>query len=185
MLRNPLAVSAPAQDVASTKLVVPPSPPECDEIDFDGVGFWTRGEWTQHQKNCEERGKDFKKLGFLTDGDGQALDDNWIDMMTKHARLLWNSLYKEREDPETWGVRSMFASTYFSNSMRIKFPEFRWCEGDWKVQNFATVRFSDWSQDVRKKGRLTRIIVLVISPICATYYVSFDRIPSLYFQTKG
>ncbi|KAH9984785.1 hypothetical protein BJV77DRAFT_1071850 [Russula vinacea] len=36
MLRNPLAVSAPAQDVASTKLVVPPLPPECDEIDFDG-----------------------------------------------------------------------------------------------------------------------------------------------------
>jgi hypothetical protein len=124
MLRNPLAVSAPAQDVASTKLVVPPLPPECDEIDFDGVGFWTRGEWMQHQKNCEEQGKDFKKLGFLTDGDGQALDDNRIDMMTKHARLLWNSLYKEHEDPETWGVRSMFASTYFSNSMRIKFPEF-------------------------------------------------------------
>ena len=28
-------------------------------------------------------------------------------------------------------------------------------------------------------------IVLVISPICAIYYVSFDRIPSLYFQMKG
>lgn len=170
MLRNPPPLTAaPAQsrqDIASNKLVLPSPPLECDQIDFDNVGYWTRSEWIQHQKRCEERGKDFKKLGFLTDADGRALDDDRIDAITKHARLLWNSLYKGREDPETWGVRSMFASEFFSNHMRIKFPEFRWCEGDWKVQTFATVRFPDWSQDVRKKGRLTRIFVFIFSPTC-------------------
>jgi hypothetical protein len=166
MLRNLLA-STPAQlhqDISSNKLVIPPSPAECDQIDFDGVEFWTRGEWVKHQKRCEERGKDFKKLGFLTDAGGQALDDDWIDVITKHSRLLWNSLYREREDPETWGVQSMFASAYFSNNMRAKFSEFRWCEGDWKVHAFATIRFPDWSQDVRKRGRLTRILFSFIIP---------------------
>ena len=60
----------------------------------------------------------------------------------------------------------MFASEFFSNHMRIKFPEFQWCEGDWKVQTFATVRFPDWSQDVRKKGRLTRIFIIISSTNC-------------------
>jgi hypothetical protein len=185
MLRNqPASAPAPAQDATSNKLIIPPSPPECDQLDFGDVGFWTRAEWLRHQKSCEERGRDFKKLGFLTDVDGQPLNDDQIDKMTKHARLLWNSLYKQREDPETWGVRSMFASEYFSNNMRIKFPEFRWCEGDWKVQTFATVRFPDWSQDVRKKGRLTR--TFIANAFCTTYgiSVSVGRSPPIYFQTK-
>ena len=164
MLRSPPAPApTPAQgdlghqDITSHKLSIPPTLPECDRIDFDDVEFWTKGEWLSYQRNCEERGKDYTKLGFLTDADGQSLNDDRIDSITKYARLLWNSLYKEREDPETWGVRSMFASTYFTNHMRIKFPEFQWCEGDWKVHAFATIRFPDWSQDVRKRGRLTRI----------------------------
>jgi len=48
----------------------------------------------------------------------------------------------------TWGVRTMYAGEFFSNTMRTKFEEFRWCEGDWKVHVFATVRFPDWSEDV-------------------------------------
>lgn len=148
------------QDTAPNKLIIPPSPADYNQMDFRNVKFWTRGAWQQHQKGCEERGNDCKKLDFLTDADGKPLDDDRIDSMTKHARILWNSLYKEREDPVTWSVRSMTASAYFSNNMRIKYPELHLCEGDWKVHAFATVRFPDWSQDVRRKGRLTRILLL-------------------------
>jgi len=147
------------QDATANKLTIPSLQPDCSQRDFEDVKFWTRGDWQRHQKNCEERGKDYKKLDFLTNTDGQPLDDDRFDSMTKHARLLWNSLYKEREDPDTWGVRSMFASSYFSNNMRLKYPEFQWCEGDWKVHAFATIRFPDWSQDVRRRGRLTRIFL--------------------------
>ena len=162
MLRSrPTSVSTSSnQDATSAnKLTIPSLPPDCNRRDFEDVKFWTRGDWQRHQKSCEERGKDYKKLDFLTDADGQPIDDDRIDSMTKHARLLWNSLYKEREDPDTWGVRSMFASGYFGNHMQIKYPEFQWCEGDWKVHAFATIRFPDWSQDVRRRGRFTRIFL--------------------------
>jgi hypothetical protein len=45
---------------------------------------------------------------------------------------------------------------YFSNCMRVAFPEFRWCENDWKVHAFATERYPDWtnSKDVRGEGHL-------------------------------
>jgi hypothetical protein len=156
LLRNQ-AAPAPVQALPSNKFSIPPSPPECNQRDFESVKYWTRGEWVRHQKDCEDRGKDYKKLGFLTDEDGEPLDDDQIDSMTKYARILWNSLFKEREDPKSWGVRSLPASQYFSNNMRMKYSEFQWCEGDWKVHAFATIRFPDWSQDVRRKERLTRI----------------------------
>lgn len=144
-----------------------------------------RGMDTTSEEMQRERGKDFKKLGFLTDADRQVLDDDRIDMITKHARLLWNSLYREGEDLETWGVQSMFASAYFSNNMQIKFPEFHWCEGDWKVQNFATVRFPDWSQDVCKKGQLTRTIPFWFIVSHTACWANYDRFSTLYRQTKG
>jgi hypothetical protein len=154
---QPTSTSAQTQqDNSSSRLVVPSSPPDCDRMNFENVEFWTRGDWLRHQKDCEDRDKDYSKLSFLTDEDGEPLSDDRIDAMTKYARLLWNSLFREREDPNTWGVRSMLASAYFSNNMRAKYPEFQWCEGDWKVHAFATIRFPDWSQDVRRKGRLTR-----------------------------
>ncbi|KIJ90705.1 hypothetical protein K443DRAFT_15004 [Laccaria amethystina LaAM-08-1] len=40
--------------------------------------------------------------------------------------------------------------------MRTKFEEFRFCEGDWKVHVFATVRYPDWSEDVREQPSLIK-----------------------------
>jgi hypothetical protein len=45
-------------------------------------------------------------------------------------------------------------NTNFSNSMRNKFAEFRWCEGDWKAEAFGTIRFPDWCRYMCSSGHL-------------------------------
>ena len=159
MLQYRSAPQAPAhlQDTAPTKAAIPPSPAEYLEADFPEGKYWKRGQWVKYQKNCEERGKGYKKLGFLTDADGDEIDDARLTTITNTARSLWSSLYMWREDPKTWSLRTMYACDFFSNTMRTKFEEFRLCEGDWKVHAFATVRYPDWSEDVRKRGKLSRI----------------------------
>ena len=141
---QPLLSCTPSnQNTTPNMLIIPPSPADCNQMDFKNAKFWTWGEWQRHQKRCKEQGNDCKKLDFLTDADGKPLDDDQIDSMMKHAWILWNSLYKEHEDPVTWSIRSMTGSTYFSNNMRIKYPELHLCEGDWKVHAFAMVWFPD------------------------------------------
>ncbi|KAF8522463.1 hypothetical protein BU17DRAFT_64389 [Hysterangium stoloniferum] len=145
---QPAAASTQAK--TSGKLTIPPSPANSSRVEFPDVKFWTRSDWQQFTKDCIERGRDFKKLGFLTNEEGQALGDTRISVMTDYAKQLWNSLRTEKEDPESWGGRNAFASEYFCNHMCTKFPEFQWCEGDWKVQAFATVGYPDWVGQARK-----------------------------------
>ena len=85
------------------------------------------------------------------------MGDERITTMSAKARELFNTLYRYRQDPTTWGLRTTEASAFFSNSMRNEFSEFRWCDSDWKVQAFATEKYPDWVKDVRNARRLTRI----------------------------
>jgi hypothetical protein len=40
--------------------------------------------------------------------------------------------------------------------MKTDFPEFGYCEGDWKVERFAIIKYPDWCRDARETGQLTR-----------------------------
>ena len=37
-------------------------------------------------------------------------------------------------DPETWSKKIGKAWVYFSATMRTKYPELCWCEGDWTME---------------------------------------------------
>ena len=41
------------------------------------------------------------------------------------------------------GAKTKSASDFYSNSMRLQFDEFLWCESDWKVEAFATILYRD------------------------------------------
>ena len=116
------------QDTAPTKAAIPPSPAEYLEADFPEGKYWKRGQ-----------------------------DDARLTTITNTARSLWSLLYMWREDLKTWSLQTMYACDFFSNTMRTKFEEFQLCEGDWKVHAFATVRYPNWSEDVHKQGKLSRI----------------------------
>jgi len=108
------------------------------------------------------RNKEYGKLDFITDEDGDEVDEDRMKAMSAKARELFTTLYRYRQDPQSWGLRGAEASQFFSNTMRVEFPEFRWCENDWKVHSFATGRYPDWVRDVRNGGNLTRIFFRLI-----------------------
>jgi hypothetical protein len=41
--------------------------------------------------------------------------------------------------------------------MKAKFPEFCLCDGNWKAERFAIIKYPDWCRDTRGSGRLTRM----------------------------
>lgn len=152
-LPKPQASAIPTviQGNGSHHFPMPPSPDTCDKADYPDVKFWTLVEWQQYQSKFGG-----KKLDFLTNEDGETIGKNRLKEMSAEARILFNELYRHRKDPETWSARHVVAGAFVSNSMRQKFPEFRWCEGDWKVQAFATARYPNWAADSRGVGRLKR-----------------------------
>ncbi|KAH9990113.1 hypothetical protein BJV77DRAFT_1069130 [Russula vinacea] len=73
-----------------------------------------------------------------------------------HAKHAWNELYRLRLDPASWTKKTLRAASYFSHIMKTDFPEFGYCEGDWKVERFAIIKYPDWCRDARETGQLTR-----------------------------
>jgi hypothetical protein len=130
------------------------APALCKQEDYEDVKFWTKDEWKKHQTNCRLRNREFAKLDFLTDENGNTVNKSRIAAMSMKARELFMTLQRHGLDPETWGARGAEEAEYFSSCMRLAFPEFRWCESDWKVHAFATERYPDWSKDVRGGGHL-------------------------------
>jgi hypothetical protein len=142
-------------------LLVPSSPAECDQDDFENVKFWMKAKWTGFKKDQSDRGdRDVGKLGFLTDEDGSMVSKDRLQEMSTKAWTLFNELYRYSHDPPTWGSRGKTASAFFSNCMCQKFPEFCWCESDWKVHAFAMARYPNWVTDVHEKGLLTCILLV-------------------------
>ncbi len=102
------------------------------------------------------RHTDLPKLGFVTDEDGQSVGSNRLKNMSETAKKLWAHLHHYRLAPATWRLISQQAYEYYSNSMRAAFVEFRFCDNDWKVSLFGSIRFPDWSNGPRASGKLTR-----------------------------
>lgn len=134
---------------------VPESPPLYMREDYPDAAFWTRSEWNAHTQKMGASGVRPKKLSFLTDADGHPIDDERLSSMSKEAKLAWATLHYYRLSPLNWGVKMTIAGEYFSNYMRAKFEEFRLCANDWKIDSFATVKYSEW-KPTRNSGTLLR-----------------------------
>lgn len=120
------------------------------------VPFWDESEWTAHCERQKDLGKTPSKLGFLTDDKGSPLPDSRIKKFMSHAKLVWNELYHKRLDPNSWTKKTPRMASYFTVNMKKNFPEFRYSEGDWKVERFAITKYPDWCRDSRERGNLTR-----------------------------
>lgn len=140
----------------SSRLIIPNSPPQCSQRDYEDVQFWTRAEWTQYEHGKKEKGEKFHKLRFISQENGSMVDNARLTAIGQEATELWNTLYHTRDDPPSWKSKTKTASQYFSNSMRLKFEEFRWCEDNWKIEAFATNRYPDWCRWSRSSGQLPR-----------------------------
>ena len=135
-------------------LAVPSTPPARQREDYPDVPFWTKGEWDKLVERQKLANKTPSWNAFLTDEDGHALSKQRYNEIWADAKLAFNSLYFRRVDPTSWSKKTDIAAAYFYNTMTAKYPEFQFCEGNWKVQHWATERYPDWVKNVRKLGGL-------------------------------
>jgi hypothetical protein len=146
--------TAPNQEKSDT-LTVPDRPQPLDEEDYLGVLYWQEELWVKHTEEQRERGQNPSRLGFLTDDDGNPVTEPRIKMFMSTAKQAWNELYRLRLDPISWTKKTPKAASYLAYVLKTNFDEFRYCDGDWKVERFAIVKYPDWCRDAREPGRLT------------------------------
>ncbi|KAH9051260.1 hypothetical protein EDB87DRAFT_1695353 [Lactarius vividus] len=144
-------------DAKLETLIIPNVPNILEEDDFPDVPFWCESDWANHSERQKDRGKPIHKLGFLTDKEGDPVAESRIKDFMSHAKLAWNELYRHCLDPVSWTKKTLASATFFAHEMKIKFPEFCYCDGNWKAEQFAITKYPDWCRDVRELGRLTRI----------------------------
>jgi hypothetical protein len=138
-------------------LVIPDTPEPLDEDDYPEVPYWHEEDWIKHSERQKDHGEVVSRLGFLTDSDGNLVTESRIKFFTSTAKQVWNELYRHRLDPSSWTKKTPKAASYLAHVLKTNFPEFRYCDGDWKVERFAVIKYPDWCRDARESGRLTRM----------------------------
>jgi len=126
-----------------------------EEENYPDVGFWNKKDWNDFESRASTRNKRVDRFGFLCDESGTHVSSEQLEDMTETAKVAWNELYHWRLDPTTWTKQNDQAMKYFSATMCMKFPEFRWCQGDWKLQEFAKHRYPDWNRYFCQPGTLS------------------------------
>ena len=146
---------APDQEKSDSLDVIPDQPQPLEQANHPHVCYWREGDWVKYTEQQRDRGQVPSRLGFLTDEDGSLVTESWIKTFMSAAKQAWNELYRIRLDPSSWTKKTPKASTYLAYIMKTAFDEFRYCDGDWKVEQFAIVKYPDWCRNVRELGRLT------------------------------
>lgn len=141
-------------------LVVPDAPEPLGEEEYPDVPYWYDEDWIKHSERQKICGDVVPRLGFLTDSDGSLVTESRIKIFTSTAKQAWNELYRYRLDPSSWTKKTPKAASYLAHVLKTSFPEFRYCDGDWKVERFAVIKYPDWCRDARESGRLTRMSFL-------------------------
>ncbi|KAF8956678.1 hypothetical protein BDZ97DRAFT_1925217 [Flammula alnicola] len=138
-------------------LTLPPSPPLYCEEDCENEPYYDKPQWRKHIQSERSKGNNPSRLKFLTDSEGIYVSKTRRSVIYEEACMVWNSLHSARQDPTHWKTKTKFAKEFFSNSMRTKFEEFRLCKDDWKVEAYATIKYSDWTSRRRESGKLKRL----------------------------
>lgn len=177
-------VNDPTEDRVSSKtlsITIPESPPPEKEDNYPSIRFWHKEEWTAYESKAKNRNQQLDKLYFLCDEEGEIISQARRDEMTETVKMAFNKLYYWRLDPHTWKKVIAHTLQYFSATMHAKFPEFQWCSGDWKVQEFAKIRYPDWACHYREPGELTCECYLYLSINVIT--LTANRCKAVNWQT--
>ena len=102
-------------------------------------------------------------LAFLTNEDGNPATESQMKTFMLTAKQAWNELYHVGLDPSSWTKKTPKATSYFAHIMKLNFDKFRYCNGDWKVEQFAIIKYPDWCCDIRDLGHLTHMFSISFS----------------------
>lgn len=131
--------------------------------DYPDIRFDTLASWIDYKKSrANSSQKAPHDLGFLQlqDGTYSVSASNSKDQMSaiwQTSKSIWSDLYIADVDPESWGLVNSEIGDYFYARLASIHPEFRYCNnGKWKAKVYATVKYPDFTMNVRDKGKLER-----------------------------
>jgi len=154
---HPSHDSASRNQATTIDLAVIPTPVTLKQDDYPDVPYWTKQEWDAFVERRKLANKNPPWNAFLTDQHGDVLSKQRYNELWADAKLAFNSLYYCRIDPTSWSKKTDLAATYFYNTITAKYPEFRLCEGNWKIHLWTTERYPNWVKNVRKPGGLQHL----------------------------
>ncbi|KAL0056888.1 hypothetical protein AAF712_016497 [Marasmius tenuissimus] len=127
--------------------------------DISKCKYKTEQDWTKYTIDYEKQhGKAAPKLGFLEDLQGESLTSGRKRKLSNAAYLTFGDMYANWVDPETWGSKTSSTLEFFYLNMASQFVEMRACNGMWKSDRFAAVKFSDWNVNQCQAGKCNRLI---------------------------
>jgi hypothetical protein len=149
-------------------------PQPLNEEDYPDILHWHEESWVKHTEEQRECGKTPARLRFLTNDSGNPVTESWIKMFVLTAKQAWNELYRLRLDPSSWTKKTPKAASYLVYILKKNYNEFCYCDGDWKVERFAIVKYPDWCRDARDSGHLTCASkVLSVCSLLSSNHVCF------------
>lgn len=148
-----------AQRSDQSDLDIPPMPDELDQRNYPDVPFWQHMEWAMKEKDSVSEVKIFD---FLTDELGEVVSSGQLKEMSEVAKEAWIELYSNHMDPKSWGKKGWLSAKYFNSVMKNPFPEFCYCDGNWKIEIFAMLKYPDWKKFCQKPGNLTRTVFFLL-----------------------
>ena len=143
----------------SNTLIIPPAPSNLlkpYDKKLKAACFWSKEDWEKYVAQGKAANREPPWNGFITDDKGVAMPRQWHRELYEDAKIAFNSLFYRRLDPPTWSKKHGPAAGYFYNTIRAKYPQFLLCDGNWKLQAWATKRYPDWTKNVRGSGGLSR-----------------------------
>jgi hypothetical protein len=156
-------ISAPGTSATchTFKVLLPPLLKE----NHPSICYWTRKEFDEFiTRNDGEtdglalkktrRGRpsndDEEKHPYLENEDGTPVDHYRLNMFGNKARRLFESMRAADVAPMSWAKMSSQVYEYFQIEMLSEFNEFRFCDGNWKLDLWATRTYGLWMQRIRK-----------------------------------
>jgi hypothetical protein len=76
--------------------------------------------------------------------DGNVIDGDRASEIRKFARAVWVSFGKRGHAPAKWGQADVETRKMYCQEMNSRFPEFRFCDLDWKSEQVATDNYPSW-----------------------------------------
>jgi len=131
--------------------------PLCQE-DYPKIKFWFKRQWTEfsnvHATNAasgpQARGRSRAAQGinvtmqYVELEDGTVVGGDRATEMRKFARAIWVSVSKAGPLPSKWGQADVQTRQQYLSAMGSRFPELRFCDLDWKIDQIATDNYPSW-----------------------------------------
>lgn len=143
------------------KVLLPPLIKE----NYPSICYWTRKEFdefiTRNDRETDglalkrtQRGRpsndNEEKHPYLENKDGTSVDHYRLNMFGNKACRLFESMCAANIAPMSWAKMSSQVYEYFRTEMLSEFNEFRFCDGNWKLDLWATQTYGSWMQRIHK-----------------------------------